>query len=135
MEIDRKKHLEQILKMFFEPWQAKYCDFAVPEELNGITVNSFDELKKYFPDNEMFGQVYKDRFVPYTIGTGYDEYSVQVKIENIKGKAKTSRVAIGCPKCEKITIGVPIVKKENGEFYCKNCQVQLSGNPSFFSKS
>ena len=132
MEIDRKKHLEHILKMFFEPWQERHSDFGVPEELNGTIVDSFDELKNYFPDNEMFGQAYKDKFVPYTIGTGYDEYFVQVKIEEIKGKAKTSRIAIGCPKCEKIMIGVPIVK--DGEFYCRNCQVQLSGNQSAFRK-
>ncbi|MBN1644973.1 hypothetical protein JW851_02970 [Candidatus Woesearchaeota archaeon] len=77
-------------------------EWEVPEELTGITVNSFEELKSKFPGKEVFldgKRSNKERF---------DRYSAHW----LEGDDPVVKyIAYGCPNCKKIVIGPPKINE------------------------
>jgi hypothetical protein len=113
------------LMQIFGATRDRFC--SVPRELTGKVVSGFDELKKNLPSDELYNELYLRAHIDSRFGSGYDIYSRHYKFDQpLKSFSGPYDVAVGCPKCEHITIGPPEINTQ-GEYLCRNCLAQLSG--------
>jgi hypothetical protein len=112
--------------------------WSAPEELEGIVVDSLEDLRAKFPSAEGF----KEAHLKAEGGVG--EYGIKRYVMS-DGNREIS-IAYGCKGCEKIVIGSPDIRKHDSissshplsgrrgiDFYCSSCGHYLGSNNFMYS--
>lgn len=109
----------------------------VPRDLTGIVVDSFEELQRLLPEDDISGPVYlriHEEGIKFAnrIDLGFDRYSRDDKL----WKSGCADVAYGCSGCEKIIIGPPKIEENVGKgvnCYCTNCGANILSKTLVYS--
>ena len=103
---------------------AELACWKVPKELSGLVLDTFEELKRLFPENEDFEEVH--RKTQSATERRYVKFMREHK--NVVSPPLISGVAYECNHCEKIITGPPEMKVEKPfdsflgiHHYCTNC--------------